>query len=59
MEIKSPEVIGINGWCDNEGIIINTEEEAMELPNYDKICVVSQTTNTINKFEKNNSCCQK
>lgn len=47
-----PEVIGINGWCDNEGIIINTEEEAMELPNYDKICVVSQTTNTINKFEK-------
>ena len=47
-----PEVIGINGWCDNEGIIINTEEEAIKLPNYNKICIVSQTTNTMSKFEK-------
>ena len=47
-----PEIIGINGWCDNEGIIINTEEEAMKLPNYDKVCIVSQTTNTMSKFEK-------
>ena len=47
-----PEIIGINGWCDNEGIIINTEEEAIKLPNYDKVCIVSQTTNTISKFEK-------
>ena len=46
-----PEIIGINGWCNNEGIIVNTEKEAMELPNYNKICIVSQTTNTISKFE--------
>lgn len=47
-----PEIIGINGWCDNEGVIINTEEDAKKLPKYDKICVVSQTTNTIEKFNK-------
>lgn len=45
-----PEVIGINGWCNNEGIVINTEDEATNLPNLNKICIVSQTTNTLDKF---------
>ncbi|MFS8541885.1 MAG: 4-hydroxy-3-methylbut-2-enyl diphosphate reductase, partial [Tissierellales bacterium] len=47
-----PEVIGINGWCNDEAIIINSEEEANNIPDYDKICVVSQTTNTQEKFQK-------
>ncbi len=47
-----PEVIGINGWCDDTAYIINSEEEAINLPIIDKICVVSQTTNTQEKFEK-------
>ena len=47
-----PEVIGINGWCNNEGIIINNEDEAKAVSHYDKICIVSQTTNTFEKFEK-------
>ncbi len=47
-----PEVIGINGWCNDDGIIINNEEEANNLSNYDKICLVSQTTNTFEKFKK-------
>ncbi len=42
-----PEVIGINGWCDNSAIIIKNMEEAPEklkkLKN-SKLCVVSQTT---------------
>ncbi len=46
-----PEIIGINGWCNNEGIIVNNEEEAINVPHYDKICIVSQTTNTLEKFE--------
>ena len=46
-----PEVIGINGWCNNEGIIVNSEEKAKEIPYYDKICIVSQTTNTLEKFK--------
>ena len=47
-----PEVIGINGWCNDEAIIINEEEEAKDMPRYDKICVVSQTTNRLEKFER-------
>ncbi len=47
-----PEVIGINGWCNNEGIIVNSEEEANNMHNYEKICILSQTTNTQEKFQK-------
>lgn len=41
-----PEVIGINGWCENSAIIISTEEEAKNLSFNDaKVpCIVSQTT---------------
>ncbi len=46
-----PEVIGINGWCNNKAYIINSEEEAMSLPRLNKVCVVSQTTNRLDKFE--------
>ncbi|BDR64259.1 bifunctional 4-hydroxy-3-methylbut-2-enyl diphosphate reductase/30S ribosomal protein S1 [Clostridium tetani] len=37
-----PEVIGINGWCNNSAIICRKAEEIEDLPK--KICVVSQTT---------------
>lgn len=47
-----PEVIGINGWCNDEGIIVNSEEDAKRIFGYDKICIVSQTTNTLEKFQK-------
>ncbi len=46
-----PEVIGINGWCNNEAEIINNIEDVNSLGEYGKICVVSQTTNTKEKFE--------
>jgi len=45
-----PEVIGINGWCDNQAYIVNTIEDANNLDFMDKICIVSQTTNNIDKF---------
>ena len=45
-----PEVIGINGWCENKAYIINNPDEAMELPEMEKSCVVSQTTNRLDKF---------
>ena len=48
---EHPEVIGINGWCNNEGIIINNKEEAEKLPNLKKACILSQTTNTLDKFD--------
>jgi 4-hydroxy-3-methylbut-2-enyl diphosphate reductase len=47
-----PEVIGINGYCNNEAIIVNSLEEVESLPLLDKVCVVSQTTNTLEKFSK-------
>lgn len=37
-----PEVIGINGWCNNEAIITKDGSFSEELPT--KICAVSQTT---------------
>ena len=47
-----PEVIGINGWCNDNAFIVNSEEEAINLPKMDKIYIVSQTTNTKSKFDK-------
>jgi len=45
---KHPEVIGINGWCNNEAIVIDDEKNVDKLSYYDKICLVAQTT-----FSKN------
>lgn len=45
-----PEVIGINGWCNDKGYIINSVDDANSLPNFEKVCVVSQTTNRLDKF---------
>jgi len=48
-----PEVIGINGYCDNTAYIIANEKEANGLEiNADKICVVSQTTQKKDCLEK-------
>ncbi|MBP1918723.1 4-hydroxy-3-methylbut-2-enyl diphosphate reductase [Youngiibacter multivorans] len=37
-----PEVVGINGWCDNSAYITPTGE--VDIPLKRKVCVVSQTT---------------
>lgn len=39
-----PEVKGINGWCNNEALIINHKNNVPNIEKYDKICVVAQTT---------------
>ena len=44
------EVVGINGWCDNSAFIINNMEDIKKLPELDNVCLVSQTTNTYEKF---------
>ena len=48
---QHPEVVGINGWCNDRAFIINSEEEARKLPKFEKVCVVSQTTNRFEKFQ--------
>ncbi len=51
---KHPEVIGINGWCDNTSIIIKDIDEIdnLNLDKNDKYCVVAQTTINLNLYEK-------
>lgn len=51
-DAKHPEVIGINGWCKNSAIIINNEEDIEVMLNYDKICIVAQTTFYESKFNR-------
>ena len=50
-DAKHPEIIGINGWCDNSGIIVQSAEELSKI-DFDKLCVVVQTTFSIEKFNK-------
>ena len=46
-----PEVIGINGWCENSAFIIySTEEEYPSDLQKDKVCIVAQTTINKNIF---------
>lgn len=46
-----PEVIGINGWCNNEAIIIDSVEQLKEIEKKDKkYCLLSQTTYNKNKW---------
>lgn len=49
---EHPEVIGINGWCNNKALIVNSKDEASKISKMDKISIVSQTTNTKEKFEE-------
>ena len=41
-----PEVIGINGWCENKAHILNHVSQVESLPFMDKLCIVAQTTIT-------------
>ena len=45
-----PEVVGINGWCNNDAIITKDGSFNENLPN--KICVVSQTTEKEENWDK-------
>lgn len=49
-----PEVIGINGWCENAAVILEDEEAAKtkEIPKKDRYAVVVQTTFRQAKFDK-------
>jgi 4-hydroxy-3-methylbut-2-enyl diphosphate reductase len=45
-----PEVIGINGWCDDSAIILADETECDTLPEMENVCMVIQTTMPLEKF---------
>lgn len=45
-----PEVIGTNGWCNNEGVIIKDEDDFIKIGNNPKKFITCQTTFNKNKF---------
>ncbi len=48
-----PEVIGINGWCNETAIIIDDDNFSPDiLKESEKVCVVVQTTYSYEKFDK-------
>ncbi len=47
-----PEVVGINGWCDNTAVVLDSEDLPSTILNSDKVCVVAQTTYSVEKFDK-------
>lgn len=50
---KHPEVIGINGWCDNNALILSDLKDAEELEeSSQKVAVVSQTTFKRAKYDE-------
>ncbi|MBE5751425.1 MAG: bifunctional 4-hydroxy-3-methylbut-2-enyl diphosphate reductase/30S ribosomal protein S1 [Clostridiales bacterium] len=51
-ERTHPEVIGLNGWCDNSAYIFSSETDDFSILPPKKCCVVAQTTYSKEKFEK-------
>ncbi|MBQ8429182.1 MAG: 4-hydroxy-3-methylbut-2-enyl diphosphate reductase [Clostridia bacterium] len=51
-EKTHPEVVGLNGWCNNEAYIFSSEEEDFSILPENDCCVVAQTTYSKEKFEK-------
>lgn len=51
-ERDHPEVIGLNGWCNGEALIINSEPSTLKEISDKNVAVVCQTTFSVEKFEK-------
>lgn len=51
-EKTHPEVIGLNGWCENTAYIFSSETEDFSILPPKKCCIVAQTTYSKEKFEK-------
>lgn len=51
-EQRHPEVIGINGWCENQAIVFCDRDRILDLNGHEKVCIVSQTTQNPEDFEK-------
>jgi small subunit ribosomal protein S1 len=50
-DANHPEVIGINGWCENSALIADNPEDVNKFPQLDgPCCLVAQTTITKEKF---------
>ncbi|MCD6400153.1 4-hydroxy-3-methylbut-2-enyl diphosphate reductase, partial [candidate division WOR-3 bacterium] len=48
---KHPEVDGLLGYSDGKGIVIKNRGEVDALPDFDKVCVVAQTTQNTQEYK--------
>ena len=51
-EPTHPEVIGLQGWCNNSALVIDNEYCDLSEIADKNVCVVAQTTFSVDKFEK-------
>jgi 4-hydroxy-3-methylbut-2-enyl diphosphate reductase len=51
-EPTHPEVIGLQGWCDNSALVINDVNSNLDVIKDKNISIVSQTTFSVEKFEE-------
>ena len=51
-EASHPEVVGLNGWCENSAFIFSSDEDDFSCLPQKKWAIVSQTTFSNEKFEK-------
>lgn len=51
-EKTHPEVVGINGWCENAAYVFSSEDEDFSLLRKKDCVIVAQTTYSEEKFEK-------
>jgi 4-hydroxy-3-methylbut-2-enyl diphosphate reductase len=49
---EHPEVDGLWGYTQNRGIIVSTLEDAEKLPPMDKVCIVAQTTQDADHYDR-------
>ena len=51
-EKKHPEVIGINGWCEDSAYFVKTADELKALPDgFKNVCLVAQTTFSVEAYK--------
>lgn len=51
-EAAHPEVVGLLGWCANSALVVNDENSDLTTVKDKNVCVVAQTTFSVEKFEK-------
>jgi 4-hydroxy-3-methylbut-2-enyl diphosphate reductase len=47
---KHPEVMGLMGYAYGKGMILNSPDDVANLPDLERVCVVAQTTQSIDQF---------
>lgn len=50
-DAEHPEVNGLLGYADGRGIVVSSLEDAERLPAMEKVCVVAQTTQSLDEYQ--------